>query len=72
VGWEWVKHTCKRNGLFNYGEQDPCKFQGLGGALNTCYSCVSFWLDRSSVREKKDLPLDAVDQKGEDGSFDYQ
>ncbi|XP_070966822.1 neurofascin homolog (chicken) a isoform X13 [Oncorhynchus clarkii lewisi] len=23
------------------------------------------------VREKKDLPLDAVDQKGEDGSFDY-
>ncbi|XP_036806001.1 neurofascin isoform X16 [Oncorhynchus mykiss] len=24
------------------------------------------------VREKKDLPLDAVDQKGEDGSFDYQ
>uniref|UniRef100_A0A4W5P087 Neural cell adhesion molecule L1 n=1 Tax=Hucho hucho TaxID=62062 RepID=A0A4W5P087_9TELE len=23
------------------------------------------------VREKKDLPMDAVDQKGEDGSFDY-
>ncbi|CAB1315314.1 unnamed protein product [Coregonus sp. 'balchen'] len=24
------------------------------------------------VRDKKDLPLEGVDQKGEDGSFDYQ
>lgn len=24
------------------------------------------------VREKKDLPLDPVDQKDQDGSFDYQ
>lgn len=26
----------------------------------------------SSVRDKKDLPLDPVDQKDQDGSFDYQ
>lgn len=26
----------------------------------------------SLVREKKDLPLDPVDQKDQDGSFDYQ
>lgn len=24
------------------------------------------------VRDKKDLPLDAVDQKDQDGSFDYR
>lgn len=29
-------------------------------------------LSFSVVREKKDLPLGPVDQKDQDGSFDYQ
>lgn len=31
-----------------------------------------FFVILPSVRDKKDLPLDPVDHKDQDGSFDYQ
>ncbi|XP_019213114.1 neurofascin homolog (chicken) a isoform X1 [Oreochromis niloticus] len=36
-----------------------------GGGYMSCFT-------KALVRDKKDLPLDAVDQKDQDGSFDYQ
>ncbi|XP_074528940.1 neurofascin homolog (chicken) a isoform X5 [Halichoeres trimaculatus] len=41
-----------------------------GGKYPGC-SCVT-GLAKYLVRDKKDLPLDPVDQKDQDGSFDYQ
>lgn len=41
----------------------------ISGALSKML--ITFVL-LSSVRDKKDLPLDHVDQKDQDGSFDYQ
>ncbi|XP_013770550.1 neurofascin-like [Pundamilia nyererei] len=35
-----------------------------GGGYTSCFT-------KALVRDKKDLPLDAVDQKDQDGSFDY-
>lgn len=39
-------------------------------SLSGIVSDVFFFL--FSVRDKKDLPLDSVDQKDPEGSFDYQ
>lgn len=43
-----------------------------GYSLKVCLRCSLMLLFFSIVREKKDLPLGPVDQKDQDGSFDYQ